>query len=111
MQLDFLRKFFIDYCWWVGDVRIANFLKPLTNFPLIEKLAHRIPVSGSFVCDAGEFSFAYFADKRDLVGRDIFWKGLLDFEPGTLEVLRRNICPETLFIDVGANTGLCSLIA
>ncbi len=111
MQRDVLRKIFVDYFFWLGNVRIAKFFKCFINFPVVGKIIQRIPVSGSFECHAKDLSFTYRADKRDLVGRDIFWKGLPNFEPGTLEVLRRYIDPETLFIDVGANTGIYSLIA
>jgi FkbM family methyltransferase len=92
----------------------APFIAPLrgvVNRTPFLRVLHRLPVHGVFPVEGHGLSFRYCADSRDLIGRDIFWKGFETYEPETFAFLVPRIDQETLFIDVGANTGLFSLAA
>jgi FkbM family methyltransferase len=106
-----LRQLFVGQLWWMGWVPIAQAARPLSRLPVIGRAVQRVPISGEYECRFDGHSLRYMADKRDLLGRDIFWKGLSHFEPGTLHVLKEYIDDQTLFIDVGASTGIYSILA
>jgi FkbM family methyltransferase len=52
----------------------------------------------------------WFPAEFDSVGRRIFWTGLRDWERETLPVMLQNISQAKCFIDVGANTGIYSVL-
>ncbi len=75
------------------------------------RILRRLPVHGIIPVEAHGLCFLYRADKRDLIGRNIFWQGFEAYEPETFAFLIPRIDKRTLFIDAGANTGLFSLVA
>lgn len=71
----------------------------------------RLPVDGGFDFELQGHRFAYSAALRDGVGRELFWGLPGSYEPETLSVLTQKIGSATTFFDVGANTGVFSLLA
>jgi len=110
-QKNILRQIFVKSLWWLGWVPIAEVLKPLSRYPLSGKLIKHIPIVGRFHSPIGAVSVEYVGNRRDLIGRDIFWGGLSNYEPGTMNLLLSYVDDNTLFIDVGANTGIYSALA
>jgi FkbM family methyltransferase len=71
-----------------------------------------LPVTGVFTVDCGSgTSFDYDAVSNDAIGRALFWRGLMGVEPETVKVFRAVAARSRLIYDVGANTGLYTLLA
>ncbi len=79
--------------------------------PLPDPLLQRLPVEGPFSFEAYGREFTYSAGLNDGVGRALFWRRTEDYEPETLPVLVEYLRRAGTFLDVGANTGVFSLIA
>lgn len=87
---------------------VRSFVRAL---PLPEALLHRLPVQGSFAFEAYGSEFTYTAGLNDGVGRALFWRRAEDYEPETLPIIVEYLRSAKTFLDVGANTGVFSLIA
>ncbi len=92
-------------------VRLVAPFKGIVNGVPGLGVLRRLPVYGAFTVTGHGLRFLYRADTRDLIGRDIFWRGFVAIEPETFAFLVPRLDDRTLFIDAGANTGLFSLAA
>lgn len=88
-------------------------LLKMSNAGLIPKLIwKRLPVEGTFsVFLPDGTSFKYSATANESIGRSIFWRGLKSYEPETVKVFSDIARNSKLILDIGANTGLFTLIA
>ncbi|MGE0483659.1 MAG: FkbM family methyltransferase [Gammaproteobacteria bacterium] len=64
-----------------------------------------------FVVSLGDSRFVYELVPGDYVGMPIYWRGLDAYEPDTLPVFARLARRARVFYDIGANTGLFTLLA
>lgn len=72
----------------------------------------RLPVERTFRVDSVDgASFVYRSTPEDVIGRRLYWKGGESWEPETIGVFARLARRAQWVLDVGANTGLFSLIA
>jgi len=72
----------------------------------------RLPVAGTFTVDVAALRrFKYSSTAHDFVGRSLFWKGIEGYEPETTAAFTRLAESARVVIDIGANTGLYSLLA
>ena len=72
----------------------------------------RLPVMGELTValpDGG--SFVYHASPGDSIGRALYWRGVLDWEASTVLPLLRLARTARRFLDIGANTGVYTLLA
>jgi FkbM family methyltransferase len=77
-----------------------------------EAVSARLPVAATFdvaLKDAG--SFRYRCIVEDGVGRRLYWRGVEGWEPETVQVFLTLVRNARGFVDVGANTGVFSLLA
>ncbi len=77
-----------------------------------EAVSARLPVAATFdvaLKDAG--SFRYRCIVEDGVGRQLYWRGLEGWEPETIRVFLTLVRNARGFVDVGAYTGIFSLLA
>lgn len=73
------------------------------RLPLVEETAFRVRASRG--------GFRYRFVPGDLIGRELFWKGLAGWEPETITVFCALARESRHVLDIGANTGLFSLLA
>lgn len=80
---------------------------------LTDQIWKRLPVEGTFRVKIEDgFGFHYVADPQDAIGRVLFWKGLHDaWESETVAIFQNYAQRSNVVLDVGANTGVYSLIA
>jgi FkbM family methyltransferase len=72
----------------------------------------RLPVEGVFEIDIGKSqTFHYFCEAGDRLGHVLHWRGLHEWESETLALFIPIVKQGRAFIDVGAYTGVYSLIA
>lgn len=72
----------------------------------------RLPVTGELsvaLPDGG--SFVYHAVPEDVIGRALYWRGVLDWEGSTVVPFLRLARTARRFLDIGANTGVYTLLA
>ena len=60
--------------------------------------------------NSGAESFRYSGLNNDVIGRSLYWRGLRAWEPETIKTFIDLIRGAKVFLDVGANTGIYSLI-
>ncbi|WP_372370958.1 FkbM family methyltransferase [Candidatus Uabimicrobium sp. HlEnr_7] len=84
-------------------------LKPVIC--LLPKAFCRIPVIGIVNTAVGNTSFLMYGCGNDTIATAIFWRGLEGFESETTDLFCELLDKSKVFIDVGANTGIYSLIA
>ncbi|MFC1759877.1 FkbM family methyltransferase, partial [Planctomycetota bacterium] len=105
IQLALIRIIHNSFC--------AHILRLLAKSRLIPKFIWvRWPVAHEFTVEIGpRRSFKYAACPNDVIGRHLFWRGVDDWERETISTFitlaRRSSC----FVDIGANTGVYSLVA
>ncbi len=86
-------------------------LRPFAGLLPIERLA-RVPVVGDVrVALPGGRTLVLASDGRDLIASALAFRGLAGWEPETLPVFQRLLPGARTFLDVGASTGLFSLLA
>jgi FkbM family methyltransferase len=72
----------------------------------------RIQPLGAFTIAApNERWFTYVASRDDVLARQFAWTGLRGYEPGTVTVISRLADTGRVFVNVGAHTGVFSLLA
>jgi len=73
----------------------------------------RLPVDQTFTVQVGDNSaFTYVAQPRDQIGNSLYWRGLdRGLEAETQRVFRTLAQEAEFILDVGANTGLYTLLA
>lgn len=84
-------------------------LRPFIHF--LPQDFSRIPIIGTvkFHCDNDILMMRGCGN--DTIATALFWRGLAGFEPHTIAVFKKLLSQVNVFIDVGANTGVYSLIA
>jgi FkbM family methyltransferase len=106
---------------------LRNILQNMYQYPTIRKpvrlLAQRnfipkkafkrFPVDAEiFVEVNGSVSFRYISNIYDKVGRSLYWKGVQGgYEPEVAPVFMKLVQQSKLFLDLGANSGLYTLLA
>lgn len=77
-----------------------------------DKYREIIPVSGKISFPLPNSMQVYLkADGNDIVVRELYWKGIETFEGNTIGLFIKLLKFTQTFLDIGANTGLYSLIA
>jgi FkbM family methyltransferase len=72
----------------------------------------RLPVEADFsLLGPDGQNFFYSAIANDRIGRYLFWRGLQGHEPETVKIFYEIAKKSNVVLDVGANTGLFTLIA
>jgi len=72
----------------------------------------RLPVEKTFlVLLPNRQSFRYSAIANDGIGRVLFWRGLNAWEPETISIFYNLAQRSNLVLDIGANTGIFTLLA
>lgn len=71
----------------------------------------RLPVQGVFEVRTLNGSFRYEAAAGDLLARALFWRGVESWEAETLSVFEQFAAQGGTVIDIGANTGIYTLLA
>ena len=75
-------------------------------------LYQRLPVEIDFpVRVPNGSSFQYFSSYKDAIGRHLFWGGLDSYEPETMRIFYKLAERSDLVLDIGAYTGLFTLVA
>lgn len=94
-----------------GPTRAA--LRSLSRAGLVpEPVWTRLPLEGTFTVELGQGgSFLYRSSVGDATGRGLYWRGLSGYEPTTIPAFC-DLARKSLFVvDVGAHTGLYTLLA
>lgn len=78
---------------------------------LSKKVWQRLPAEGDFQASSGPDRLLYKGTKGDVIARVLFWRGWRHYEPETIRVFHELAKKASLVLDVGANTGLFSLVA
>jgi len=90
---------------------VRTAVKPLA-FLLPRSIVSRIPVVGEVripVPDSRDLIL--FSDGTDQIASRIYWGGLAGYEPGTIDIYLRLLKKSRIVFDIGANTGLFSILA
>jgi len=92
---------------------VRNPLHTLTQASILpSSIWRRLPVETNFKISLPEGgSFVYSAVANDAIGRSLFWRGLRDWESETVPIFCRYARRSRLVLDIGANTGVYSLLA
>lgn len=78
----------------------------------IKKIFYKIPVNRKVkISEKGFRKFFMVTKGNDSIAKDIYWEGLHSYEPRTLNIITSLMMKSDTFIDIGANTGLFSLLA
>ena len=86
-------------------------LKPIASI-VPKQYLDIIPVSGVIGFQLPNGKKIYFnADGNDLIVRELYWQGIDKFEGGTIQLFIKLLKNTHTFLDIGANTGLYSIIA
>lgn len=94
-----------------GTMPVARRIRCLAERSVLRPLLRYLPIHGLFEIAAGDSRFRYRVSRADRIGWRLFWGGLESYEPETTDALRPHLGHDTVFVDVGANTGLFSLVA
>ena len=88
-------------------------LRRLTSVGLIPSyLWKRLPVEGVFsVSLVDGKSFLYYATPNDGIARSLYWRGIESWESETIPVFYTLAQNASLVLDIGANTGVYTLLA
>ena len=77
---------------------------------LARRRAERIPVRGEVRFQVGDATVSLHSDGRDTIASSIFWRGIDGFEAETLTAVAALARRVETFIDIGANTGIYSVL-
>ncbi len=90
---------------------VATMLRPVAKW-LPDSLLFRVPVSGPFPVEipGSDASFRLHGALGDSIGMTLCWRGLRAYEGSTVDVLARLSARTSVFLDVGANVGVYSLL-
>lgn len=86
-------------------------LAPLPRRRLPRSIWLRIPVVGDFRVALADGSGFLYRSRGEYLGRVLYWRGVTAFEPGSAEAVARLARTVDGFWDVGAYSGLYTLIA
>jgi FkbM family methyltransferase len=94
---------------------VRNLLRQISRIDSIalpDSFWQRFPVNAEFTVENPTgASFLYSSHGLEPIGRSLFWKGILGYEPETIELFIKLVKSAKNFIDIGSNTGLFSLLA
>ncbi len=94
-----------------SDLLSAGIRRLGTAGVLPDAVSIRLPADRTFEVACPPGRFLYRSTRHDLIGRRLHWQGLRGMEWGTMRVFREVVASRATFLDVGANTGLYSLVA
>lgn len=99
---------------WAG--KHPALLGPLRPFGLRglfpEPVWTRLPVDFEFAVDLPDGArMRYRSHAGDTIGRALFWRGILSYEPETMRTFLSLAKSARTVLDIGANTGLYTLLA
>jgi FkbM family methyltransferase len=94
----------INYC----VLLITNILKLFIK----KDFLYKFPVNRTFTVklNVGK-SFWINSNGHDIIAKEIYWKGVGSYEPDTIKLFTNLVRNSNCFFDIGANTGIFSLIA
>ncbi len=73
---------------------------------------HRFPVNKNVkVSEEGFKTFYMKSNGADSIAKELYWEGLHSYETRTLSIITTLLNQSVVFFDIGANTGLFSLLA
>jgi FkbM family methyltransferase len=95
-----------------SDQTARHALRGLSRRGLLPQAVwRRLPVELVFEVEVNGVAFSYCSDRGDDIGRFLYWTGLRCYERETVEVFLALVEHSRTFVDVGANTGLFTLLA
>ena len=78
----------------------------------IRKIFYKFPVNGKVKSQIeGSKPFIMMNNGSDSIANDIYWKGAFGYEKTTMDLILKLLSSSDVFFDIGANTGLYSLVA
>ena len=78
----------------------------------IHKFFYKFPVNGKVKGQVeGAKPFIMVNNGSDSIANDIYWKGIYGYEKTTMKLILKLLSNSEVFFDIGANTGLYSLVA
>ena len=77
---------------------------------LAGRRANDIPIRGEVSFKVVDTPLSLYSNGRDNIATDIFWKGLDGFEPETMTTVAALARRVKVFVDIGANTGIYSVL-
>lgn len=97
----------------LGLPGVAGSLRALKRAGLLpRKVWGRLKVEAAVeLAVPGGGTFRYQVRERDCVGQGLYWEGLEGYEPETMPLFMERVRTARRFVDVGAFTGLFSLVA
>lgn len=90
-------------------ILLYKILKPIAPAKLIN-LFYKFPYNGKVKINAIK-PFVMLDNGSDIIANEIYWKGITAYEPQTENIVLKLLKPAEIFFDIGANTGLYSLLA
>lgn len=96
-----------------GARHLRPLLRPVTRTGMVPPdVWRRLPVEGTFEVQLSPAaSFRYRSTRGDMIGRNLCWTGVSVWEHETISAFMAMVPRCEVFLDVGANTGVYSLIA
>jgi FkbM family methyltransferase len=112
-MIDLKKRARLFRTWALSKDAVCAALRPLCQRRLIpERLWMRFPVERTFEVWMGSRKlFDYSSTTSDAMGRGLFWGGLRTWEPETVSTFMKLAESARVVLDVGANTGLYTLLA
>jgi FkbM family methyltransferase len=97
----------------VGNRHAQSFVRSAARLGILPAAIHqRLPPLGPHpVTSPGGREFIYFADYADMLARRIVWENLRVWEASTLKAFSRLASSAERVLDIGAYTGIYSLVA
>lgn len=88
-------------------------VRPLRGVPALRRIdaVARLPVVGEFDVAGPGHRIVMRSDGRDSIASSLFWHGLDGFEPETVLPFGNLAAASRTILDIGANSGLYSLVA
>jgi FkbM family methyltransferase len=88
--------------------KVCKIIIPVKNLAFF----HRLPVYKNVkVSEEGFNSFYMISNGSDSIAKELYWTGLHSYETRTLSIITSLMKQSSVFFDIGANTGLFSLLA
>lgn len=97
----------------IANSFVRTLLRQLSHWGLLPAVIwQRLPVETIFrVTLPDGCSFAYSAIANDVIGRALFWRGYKSWETETIQIFYKVAQRANLVLDIGANTGVFTLLA
>lgn len=115
MKINFVVKRFLKSIISIDlvNILIRKILKLNSIYSAIpEKYLKIMPVTGIVDFKLSNSKKLYLkTTENDVIARALYWEGIDKFESGTIPIFIKLLTASHTFLDIGANTGLYSLIA